>query len=149
MAIGSRQHDAPEYLAIHQRIFSGAYSCSTNNSSYSGPSLRVYCKAVVLGATLRVGSGGSAAGSNSLYLYRCGTSGTLSVMATKVKTMEAGASAANDIIDISCTTPFTLHSMSEAAMVGGQAASLDKVCVLSDVIFRYRLLPFAEAVEEG
>ena len=147
--MGAKKYDHPDYLVTRTRDFEGAFSASSADSTFSGPSLRVYAKAEVLGVTIRIGSGGSAAGTNSIMLSRAGTSDTLSVMQTKVFAVEAGASAAGDIIDINMTTPFTLASMGMAAVVEGNAASLDKVAVLSSVQFRYRLLPFGDAVEEG
>jgi hypothetical protein len=142
-------YDAPDYLVTRERWYSGVYSCSTNASTYSGPSLRTFTKALIIGATVRIGSGGSAAGSNSLSVVKVWPGGTISVAGTHVHAVEAGVSALNDIVEIPASTNLTLESMGDCIMIKGEAASIDKVAVLSDVIFRYKLLPTGAPVENG
>lgn len=134
-------YDHPNFLVVRERHLSGAISAAGLESAYVGSSLKVAQKAIVLGVTLRVGSGGSAAGTNSIKISRVGLSGTQSTFQVATTPMSAGASAAGDVIDISLTSALTLSSLGEAAAVAGVAASLDKVAVLSDVVWRYRLLP--------
>ena len=134
-------YDHPNFLVIRDKHLSGAISAAGLGSAYVGSSLKVYTKALILGCTVRVGSGGSAAGTNSLKVARIGEAGTISNMQVSTITTSAGASAAGDVWDISLTAGFTVHSLGEAAAVVGVAASLDKVFVLSDVVWRYRLLP--------
>ncbi len=129
--------DHPSFLVIRDRQLSGAISAAGVASAYVGSSLKVYTKALILGATIRVGSAGSAAATNSIKVARIGTSATISNI--QVYTT-ATAPVAGDVYDISLTTPFTVHSLGEAAAIVGNAASLDKVCVLSDVIWRYRII---------
>lgn len=134
-------YDHPNFLVIRERALSGAISTAGLGSAYVGSSLKVAQKAIVLGVTLRVGSGGSAAGTNSIKISRVGEQGTQSTFQVATTPMSAGASAAGDVIDISLTSLLTLNSLGEAAAVANVAASLDKCAVLSDVVWRYRLLP--------
>lgn len=143
------QYDHPDYLVVRERHLSGTISAAAVGSAYIGCSLKVSQKAVVLGVQARVGSGGSAAGSNSLKVARIGTGGTISNIQVLTITTSAGASAAGDVHDISLTTPFTVASLGEAAGLVGNAASLDKVIVLSDVVWRYRWLPVDKKVNEN
>lgn len=134
-------YDHPNFLVIRDTHKSGAISAAGLDSAYVGASLKVAQKAIVLGVTVEVGSGGSAAGTNSLRIARMNAAGTLSNQQTQTVMVSAGASALNDVIDISLSTGMTLHSLAEAAVLRGNAASLDKVAVLKDVVWRYRLLP--------
>lgn len=134
-------HDHPNFLVIRERHLSGAISAAAVGSAYIGSSLKVYTKAIVLGCTVRVGSGGSAAGTNSLKIARIDTLGTISNFQVATTPMSVGASAAGDVIDISLTTALTVHSLGEAAALVGHAASADKMAVFSDVVWRYKLLP--------
>jgi hypothetical protein len=135
-------YDSPDYLVMRTHWQRGAYSCSTNDSTYSGPSFRCYTKALILGVHLAIGSGGSAAGVCTIGISRAGTSDTLSVMQVVTTTLSAGASASNDCIDIEMTTPFTLESIGMAAVIEGAGSSAVSHCpVLKDVTFRYKLLP--------
>ena len=134
-------YDHPNFLVIRERALTGAISAAGLDSAYVGASLKVAQKAIVLGVTLEVGSGGSAAGTNSIRVSRMNAAGTLSNHQTHTVMVSAGASAVNDVIDISLSVGMTIHSLAEAAVLRGNAASLDKAGVLKDVIWRYRLLP--------
>lgn len=131
-------YDHPNFLIIREKSLSGAISAAGVGSAYVGSSLKVAQKALVLGVTFRVGSAGSAIATNSIKVARVDLAGTQSAM--QVYTFGASAGM-TDVYDISLTTGFTVHSLGEAAALNGNAASLDKVVVLSDVIWRYRLLP--------
>lgn len=131
------QIDHPNFLVIRQQHLSGAISCAAATSAFVGSSLKVYTKAVVLGCTFRVGSAGSASGSNSFKIARIDTAGTIS----NLQVLTLTAPVAGDVIDMSMTTGFTVHSLGEAAALVGNAASADKIPVLSDVVWRYRMIP--------
>lgn len=136
--------DHPNFLVIRERVLSAAISTAAVTSCYVGSTLKIRDKCVVLGATMRVGSGGSAAGTQTLAICKIASLGTiLSTKQVLSLTSSAGASALNDVYEISMTTPFTLASIGEMAAISGNAASVDKCVVLSDVIWRYRLLPVA------
>lgn len=136
------QFDHPNFLVIRERALAGTISTAAVTSAYIGSTLKVRDKCVVLGATVIVGSGGSAAGTQTLAIALVAAGGTiLSTKQALSLTSSAGASAADDVHDISMTTPFTLASIGDAAVITGNAASLDKCVVLSDIIWRYRILP--------
>jgi hypothetical protein len=133
-------YSQPDYTIIREKHVAGAISTPGIGSGYVGSTLRSFTKAMIVGVTFRVGSGGSAAGSNSFEVSRQNALGTVSTQHSLVTLISAGASAAGDLMDISLTAGFTLHSAGEAAILEGTAASLDKIPVLSDVIWRYRFL---------
>lgn len=132
------KYDHPEFTVVREVALSGNISCAAATSAFVGSSLKVRTKAIVLGCTFRVGSAGSATGSNSFKIARIDTSGTISNMQVLTLT----APVAGQVIDISMTSGFTVTSMGEAAALVGNAASADKIPVLSDIIWRYRLLPY-------
>lgn len=145
----STEYNHPNFLVIRDRQLSGAISAAGVGSAYVGSSLKVFTKAVVTGVAFRVGSGGSAAGTNSMRISRVGTGGTLSTWQTYTMACSAGASAAGDVHDVSLASAMTIHSLGEAAALAGVAASLDKVAVLSDVVWKYRILPYAIPFDKG
>ena len=134
------RYDNPTFLVITEKALAGTISAAGVASAYVGSSLKVANKAVVLGCTVRIGSAGSASGTNSIKIARIGTGGTISNM--QVFTLAPTDCSAGIVNDLSLTAGFTVHSLGEAAAVVGVAASLDKVVVLSDVIWRYRILPY-------
>lgn len=135
------RYDHPNHVVIREKHVTGALSVGAVNSGYVGSTLRTRNKSVVVGVAFRVQSGGSAAGSNSFKVHRLGTGGTASSWQVLTTISSAGASAAADVYDISLVSAMTIHSIGEAAELAGNAASLDKIPVLSDVIWRYRILP--------
>jgi hypothetical protein len=139
-------YEQADFTIIRERHVAGAISTPGIGSGYVGATLRSFTKAMIVGVTFRVGSGGSAAGSNSFEVSRQNALGTVSTQQVLTTIVSAGASAAADVFDISLTSGFTLHSAGEAAVLEGTAASLDKIPVLSDVIWRYRFLPSDAAV---
>lgn len=134
-------YDHPNFLVVRERHLTGAISAAGLGSTYVGSSLKVAQKAIVLGCTFRVGSGGSASGTNSFKIARTDLSGTISNFQVLTQLISAGASALNEVYDISLNTLLTIASLGEGAALVGQAASLDKVAVLNDVVWRYRILP--------
>lgn len=136
------EYDNVNFLIIRERALAGTISTAAATSTYIGSSLKVRDKCVVLGATVRVGSGGSAAGTQTLAIVKTDVLGTILTTWQKYSlTSSAGASALADVYDISLSSPFTLESIGVAAGITGNAASLDKIVVLSDIIWRYRMLP--------
>jgi hypothetical protein len=136
------KYDHPNHVVIRDKHVTGALSVATAvDSAYVGTTLRSRNKAVIVGVAFRVGSGGSAAGSNSFKLSRINAAGTVSTWQVLTQLVSAGASAAGETYDISLVSGLTVHSLGEGAVLIGQAASLDKIPVLSDVVWRYRILP--------
>ena len=132
------EYDDPNFLIIRERQFSAAISTAAVGSAYIGCSLKVYTKALILGCVARSGSV-SAAATNSLSIARIGTAGTISNM----QTFTFASVAAGTELVMSLTAGFTVNSIGEAAGLTGSAASFDKVAVLADVIWQYRLLPYS------
>jgi len=141
MSVATKQakapYDHPNFLVVRERHLSGTISAPAALSAYVGSTLRCYTKALVVGCTVIVGSGGSAAATNSMSVSRNDTS----TQQTFTFATSAGASALNDIHQLSLTTGFTLNSVGDFACLLGGAASADKMVILKDVMWRYRLLP--------
>lgn len=136
------QYDHPEFLVtrvshLKHDIAANAISCPSLTTSYIGSTLNVFQKCLVLGATIRVNSGGSASGTNSLSITRVNAGGTVSDMETFAIT----AKTAGDTFDVSLATGVTLASLTEGVCLNVNAASLDKVFVVADIWWRYRMLP--------
>lgn len=140
-------YDNNDFTIIREKhVTAAGISTPAIGSGYVGATLRSFTKAMVLGVTFRIASGGSIAGSNSFEVSRQNALGTVSTQQVLTTIISAGASAASDVYDISLTAGFTLASAGEAAVLEGTAASLDKIPVLSDVIWRYRFLFTTAAV---
>ena len=135
------KYDHPNHVVIRDVDRCGAFSCAAVASGYVNAGLRVRNKSVIVGVAFRVQSGGSAAGSNSFKVNRVGAAGTASTWQVLTTISSAGASAAGDVYDISLASALTVHSIGEGVELAGNAASLDKIPVLSNVIWRYRVLP--------
>ncbi len=133
----SYEYNDPNFLLIRTQAFNGSISTAALTSAYIGASLKVYTKCLVLGCMARVGSV-SASGTNTLSIAKTDVSGT--ILSTYGAFSFASAAAGNER-EMSLTTGFTVSSIGEAAVLTGNAASLDKVPVLQDVIWRYRILP--------
>lgn len=117
------------------------FSVPSVNTVYVGSTLRTFTRSVIVGVAFRIASGGSAAGTNSFSVVLMDTQGTvLSERNATTVAVSAGASAAGDTVDISLTDFLTLTSIGQAVGLRANAASLDKVAVLSDIVWRYRLL---------
>jgi hypothetical protein len=129
------EYNHPNYLVIRDRVLSGTISAAGLESAYIGSSLKTYTKCVVTGVAFRINSA-SAYASVSMRVARVQSAGTISVWQTSTILTSIGA-----IYDISLASGLTVHDLHEAAALACSAASLDKVPVLSDIIWRYRCLP--------
>ena len=135
------QYDANTFDVVFQQALAGTISAAAANSAYIGSSLKVSRKSLVLGVHFVTDSGGSAAATNSIHVARMNSGGTLSNWHTETIVTSAGASASGDVASIDLTSAMTVHSIGEAAVLRGGAASTDKMRVLRDVIWRYKVLP--------
>lgn len=137
-------YDNPNFLVVRTREMVGAFSASALSTAFAGTTLKVYTKCAVLGVTFITASGGSVGGVNTIAVARIDASGTASIFQKQSCTIQKTTSAAGDVFDISLTTPMTLSSIKEmAALAVGGVTLADLGGVLSDVIWRYRLLPKA------
>lgn len=135
-------YDNPNYLVIRERqVEAAGISTPAAGSEYVSSTLRTRNKSVVVGCAFVVGSGGSAAGSNSISIGRILAGGSRSIWQTLTTPMSAGASAAGDAFDISLVSAMTINSIGDVAVLVGNAASLDKVAVLKSIVWRFRTLP--------
>ena len=136
------KYDHPNHVVIRDKhVTAAGISAGAVQSGYIGSTLRTRNKAVVVGCAFRVGSGGSAAGSNSIAIARVLAGGSKSSWQVLTIAMSAGASAAGDCYDISLVSAMTIASLGDCALLRPNAASLDKVAVLTDIVWRYRILP--------
>jgi len=138
-------YDHANYVVIREKhITATGISAAAAGSEYVTTTFRVRNSSVVVGCAFRIGSGGSAAGTNSISVARINAAGTRSTWQTLTFAGSAGASGASagrNTFDISLISAMTLTSIGDAAVLLGNAASTDKMVVLSDVIWRYRVLP--------
>lgn len=135
-------YDHPNFLIVREDKKSGTISCPSSGTCFVGSTLKTYTKALVVGASIIVGSGGSVGGTVSLSIRQGEVGGSTSVKQAWVTTLSAGASAANDILNLSLTAGFTLASVGDFAALGAVAATLaDKCPVLKDIVWRYKILP--------
>ena len=136
------KYDHPNHVVIRDKhITAAGISATAVQSGYIGSTLRTRNKAVVVGCAFRVGSGGSAAGTNSIAIARILAGGSKSSWQVSTIAMSAGASAAGDVYDISLVSAMTIASLGDCALLRPNAASIDKVAVLTDIVWRYRILP--------
>ncbi len=136
------QYDHPEFLVVKERhmkhdLAAAAISCPSVTTSYVGSTLNVHAKCLILGATIRINSGGSASGSNSLSISRINAGATIS----DIEAFTITAKTAGDTFDISLADGITLASIGEGVCLTGGAASNDKMFVISDIWWRFRMLP--------
>ena len=142
--MGSSRYDHPNFLIVRERYLNSnvaGISSGSLGEAYLGSTLRTYQKCEVIGVSIVLASGGSAQGTNSLRVQRTGAT-TDSAFQVLTFQASADASAAGDVVDMSLTSPMTLTSFGDAAMLEAIAASLDKVNVIRSVLWRYRILPF-------
>lgn len=137
-------YDGPDHNVIKEKHVTGAISGATGvPTAYVGSTFRSAQKCVVLGIAARIGSGGSIAGSNSMTISRIGAGG-VSAWKTFTALFSAGASGASagkNTFFITLDSAMTLASIGEGAVLIGNAASLDKIPVLSDIVWIYRTMP--------
>ena len=144
------RYDHPNFSIIRQdhRLRPDAasgFSVPSANTVYIGSTFRCYTKAVVLGVTFIIGSGasGSLSATNSFSVVLMDTEGTvLSARNVTTVLISQPGSAIGDVIDISLTDALTLASVGQAAGLRANAASLDKIPILSDIIWRYRIMDY-------
>jgi hypothetical protein len=143
----ANQYDNPNFLIVrfsapvNETGANGSLSAVAVSSEYVGSTLKVYQKAAVLGCQFQIQSGPqSAVGTNSISISRILSGGANSIWGTKTLVTSLGASMAGDVVDISLASAMTLSSIGDIAQLWAVAASVHKVCILKNVIWRYRLI---------
>lgn len=138
-------YDGPDHNVIKEKHITGALSCATGvPTAYVGSTFRSAQKCVVLGCAIKVGSGGSLGATNSFSISRIGAGGVSSwkTFTFMISTGASGASqGSKSNLFFTLDSAMTLGSIGEGAVLIGQAASIDKVPVLSDIVWIYRTMP--------
>lgn len=140
------------YTTIHKEsagemLAATAYSVPATASQYAVggrfPNFRTRDRCVVLGVTVIGASGGSVGGTVSLKIARLIAGGSESLMTGKSINASKGASFLNNVEEIACSlNPITLESMGDQVYLTAESSTLaDKCANLSNIIWRYRLLP--------
>ena len=124
----------------------GLMSMSAAGTALVGSTLKCFTKFEVLGATVVFQSGASVGTGTpkTLNIGRVLAAGTASVHQKFTCTASAAGSALNDSWDFSLSTPMTVLSIGECAVINGSSATIaDHGCVLKDVVWRWRIIPDA------
>ena len=118
-------YDNPNFLIVRQHAASGTFSASAASTAFVGTTLKVYTKAAVLGVTFVMASCGSAGGDNTIAVARIASGETTaSIFQAQTCTIQKTTSAAGDVFDISLTTPMTLTTVKDKAVLAAGAATL-------------------------
>lgn len=124
-----------------------AYSVPATASQYAVggrfPNFRCRDRCVVLGVTVVGASGGSQGGTVSLKIARLVSGGSESLMTAKSINASKTSSFLGNVEDITCSAnPITLESFGDQVYLTAESSTLaDKCANLSNVVWRYRLLP--------
>ena len=132
-------------------ISSSGYSVAGAGSHYAvggrSSAFRTRDRCVVLGVAVIGASGGSVGGTVSLKIARLIAGGTQSLMTGKSVNASATTSFLGNVEQISCTTnPITLESFGDQVYLVAESSTLaDKCANLTNIVWRYRLLPQTSA----
>ena len=149
-------YNDPKYTVIHQHalgemLAATGYSVPATASMYSCGGrhsvFRCRDRAVVLGVTVIGGSGGSVGGTVSLKIARLIAGGSESLMTAKSINASKTSSFLGNVEDIACSlNPITLESFGDSVYLTAESSTLaDKCANLTNIVWRYRLLPMASA----
>ena len=145
-------YNDPTYTTVKEYIVgettvASCYSVGATASHYLSAGRNAYFRSrdrcVVLGVTVIGASGGSVGGTVSLKIARLVAGGNESLMTVKSINASAGASFLGNVEEIVCSTnPITLESFGDRCYLTAESSTLaDKCANLTNIIFRYRLLP--------
>lgn len=121
------------------------YACGGRTSQF-----RTRQRCVVLGVTVIGGSGGSVGGTVSLKIARLVAGGAESLMTGKSVNASKTTSFLGNVEEITCSlTPITLESIGDCVYLTAESSTLsDKCANLTNIIWRYRLLPNAAGAQD-
>jgi hypothetical protein len=125
----------------------GAFSMSAAGTAFAGTTLKTYTKFCAHGVMVKLTSGGSVGETipKTLGVARIGAAGTASIFQKFTCTLQAGGSALGQVFDLSLSSPATVASYGESIVVIGSSATIaDHGCVVGEVIWRYKILPFID-----
>jgi hypothetical protein len=147
MAYTDPKYDAILQYQLGEMISSSCYSVAATGSHYAtgGRSSAFRCRdrAVILGVTVIGSSGGSVGGTVSLKIARFIAGGSESLVTAKSVNASKTTSFLGNVEEINCTTsPITLESFGDQVYLVAESTTLaDKCANLTNIIWRYRLLP--------
>lgn len=147
MAYTDPKYDAILSYQLGEMISSSAYSVAATASMYAvgGRTSQFRCRdrCVVLGVTVVGASGGSVGGTVSLKIARLISGGSESLMTAKSINASKTTSFLGNVEELACSTnPVTLESFGDSVYLTAETPSLgDKCANLTNIIWRYRLLP--------
>lgn len=141
-----------KYNTIHQfqlgeMLVATAYSVPASASMYAcggrTSQFRSRDRCVVLGVTVIGASGGSVGGTVSLKIARLIAGGSESLQTAKSINASKTSSFLNNVEELSCSlNPITLESFGDSVYLTAESSTLaDKCANLTNIIWRYRLLP--------
>jgi hypothetical protein len=145
-------YNDPNYTVVHalplgEMLAATAYSVPASASMYAcggrTSQFRTRDRCVVLGVTVIGGSGGSVGGTVSLKIARLIAGGSESLMTGKSINASKTSSFLGNVEDIACSlNPITLESFGDSVYLTAESSTLaDKCANLTNIIWRYRLLP--------
>lgn len=138
-------------FALGEMAAATGYSVAASASHYAvggrASYFRTRDRAVVLGVTVIGASGGSVGGTVSLKIARLIAGGSESLMTAKSINASKTSSFLGNVEDIACSlNPITLESFGDAVYLTAESSTLaDKCANLTNIIWRYRLLPKSTA----
>lgn len=147
MAYNDPSYTVVKEFQLGQMIASSAYSVGGSGSHYAvggrSSAFRTRDRCVILGVTVIGASGGSVGGTVSLKIARVVAGGNESLMTGKSVNASLTASFLNNVEEIVCSTnPITLESFGDQVYLTCESSTIaDKCANLTNIIWRYRLLP--------
>lgn len=147
MGYSDSNYTTVKEMQLGEMIASSAYSVGGSGSHYAvgGRSsyFRTRDRAVILGCAVIGASGGSVGGTVSLKIARLVSGGSQSLMTAKSINASKTTSFLGRVFDFACSlNPITLESYGDAVYLVAESSTLaDKCANLTNVIWRYRLLP--------
>jgi hypothetical protein len=149
-------YNDPNYTVVHalplgEMLAATAYSVPASASMYAcggrTSQFRTRDRCVVLGVTVIGGSGGSVGGTVSLKIARLIAGGSESLMTGNSINASKTSSFLGNVEDIACSlNPITLESFGDSVYLTAESSTLaDKCANLTNIIWRYRLLPKSTA----
>lgn len=149
MAYNDPKYDVIHSVQLGEMISSSAFSVAGSASHYAVGGrfsyFRCRDRAVVLGVTVIGASGGSVGGTVSLKIARLVAGGSESLETAKSINASKTTSFLGNVEDLACSlNPITLESIGDAVYLTAESSTLaDKCANLTNIIWRYRLLPLA------
>lgn len=147
MAYNDPVYTVVKEFQLGEMVSSSGYSVAGTGSHYAvggrSSAFRTRDRCVVLGVSVIGASGGSVGGTVSLKIARLIAGGSQSLMTAKSINASATTSFLGNVEEIVCSTnPITLESMGDQVYLVAECQTLaDKCANLTNIIWRYRLLP--------